>query len=184
MSRVRMNRWSVRRALPHLLVLVALVGIVTYGSRATHDGAQAVRYLATAPCRLDHGVCRVHPDADTSIALTVAPRPVPAGTPFVATAVVEGLTARSVELEFEGTDMNMGLFRQALAARSPGTFESDVTLPLCATGAMRWQARLIVRTESGTLVVPFDLTTGRQGDDGISLRGGARRHPSDQDRRA
>jgi predicted Na+-dependent transporter len=68
--------------------------------------------------------------------------------------------ARQVSIEFEGTDMNMGLFRQALSPLPAGGFAANVTLPVCATGAMRWHARLSVRTKTETLVAPFDLTTG------------------------
>lgn len=150
-----------RKFLPHVLIVVALAGIVTYGARRGPEGDGALRALATLPCRLDRGPCRVTLDAGAWFELTVAPRPVPTGTPFSVVLALQGVGARQVSIEFEGTDMNMGLFRQALSPLPAGGFKGSVTLPVCATGAMRWHARLIMRTETETLVAPFELVTGR-----------------------
>lgn len=155
-----MNARSTRRVLPHVLVVCALVGILVQGDRSVRQRDLPLRELSLPACRLDHVVCRAQPDPGVSIVLALAPRPVPAGTPFVASLQVEGVDALAVELEFEGVDMNMGLFRQTLDAQGKGRFESSVILPLCATGAMRWHARLLVRTADELLMLPFDLTTG------------------------
>lgn len=155
-----MNRPSVSQILPHLLIMAVLAGIVIDSRQPAPADESALRVLELAPCRLDRGTCRAQVAEGAWLDLSVAPRPVPAGTPFSASMRVHGLTVKSVELEFEGTDMNMGLFRQALSPQSAGDFSSDVTLPICATGAMRWHARLVVRTATGTLVAPFELTTG------------------------
>lgn len=155
-----MSRPSVSQMLPHLLIMAVLAGIVIESRWQEPVDESALRLLAVAPCRLDRGACRAQVGEGGWLDLSVAPRPVPAGTPFSASMRAHGLDVRAVELEFEGTDMNMGLFRQALSPQPAGDFSSDVTLPICATGVMRWHARLVVRTATGTLVAPFDLTTG------------------------
>ncbi len=155
-----MNRPAFRPLLPHVLIVAVLTGIVIFGNRQGPEGDAARRVLASPPCRLEQGPCRVALDAGGWLELTVAPRPVPAGTPFSATLALQGVGARQAVIEFEGTDMNMGLFRQTLSSLPAGGFAASVTLPVCATGAMRWHARLIMRTGTETLVVPFQLTTG------------------------
>lgn len=155
-----MKRPVFLQLLPHALIVAVLIAVVVSGARLGHDGDLALRVLSPPPCRLDRGPCRVALDAGAWLELTVAPRPVPAGTPFHAVLALQGVDARQVSIEFEGTDMNMGLFRQALSPLPAGGFAANVTLPVCATGAMRWHARLSVRTKTETLVAPFDLTTG------------------------
>lgn len=142
------------------MVVLLLIGIVVFGARQDRVDDAAPRVLASPPCRLDRGPCRVALDSGGWLELTVTPRPVPAGTPFVASLALSDVKVRQVELEFEGADMNMGLFRQVLAPLPTGGFEASVTLPVCATGAMRWQTRLVVRTAGKTLIAPFDLVTG------------------------
>lgn len=151
----------IRQSLPHVLIVALLIGIVIVGSRRDFMEEAVPRVLASPPCRLDSGPCRVALDRGGWLELTVTPRPVPAGTPFVASLALNDVDVRQVELEFEGTDMNMGLFRQVLAQRPTGGFAASVTLPICATGAMRWRTRLVVRTAGETLIAPFDLVTGR-----------------------
>lgn len=146
--------------MPHVLIAALLIGIVIAGSRRDSVEDAAPRVLASPPCRLDRGPCRVMLDRKGWLELTVSPRPVPAGTPFVASLALRDVDARRVALEFEGADMNMGLFRQVLAPLPAGGFAADVTLPVCATGAMRWRTRLVVRTAGETLIAPFDLVTG------------------------
>lgn len=163
----------IRQSLPHVLIVALLIGIVIVGSRRDFMEDAVPRMLASPPCRLDSGPCRVALDRGGWLELTVTPRPVPAGTPFVASLALSDVDLRQVELEFEGADMNMGLFRQVLAPRPTGGFEASVTLPICATGAMRWRTRLVVRTAGETLIAPFDLTTGHLPAEG-SARGDAR----------
>lgn len=155
-----MKRILIRPLIPHVVVVLLLVGIVIVGARRESGSAPTLRELATPLCRLDHGSCRAAIDAGRWIELTVEPRPVPAGTPFSALVVLHGIDARQVDLEFEGTDMNMGLFRQVLVRSPTGFFEARITLPVCATGAMRWKTRLLVHSADETLMAPFDLTTG------------------------
>jgi hypothetical protein len=150
----------IQQVLPHLLIVALLIGIVIAGSRRDFVGDAVPRVLATTPCRLDRGPCRVTFDRGDWLELTVTPRPVPAGTPFVASLALSDVGVRQAELEFEGADMNMGLFRQVLAPRPAGGLEASVTLPICATGAMRWRARLVVRTAGETLIASMDLITG------------------------
>lgn len=155
-----MNRPPLRQIIPHLLVVAVLAGIVIEGRRQGDTDAPALRVLSLPPCRLDLGSCRARVGESEWLDLSISPRPVPAGTPFSASLSTHGVTVRAVEIEFEGTDMNMGLFRQPLSPQADGHFRSSVTLPVCATGTMRWHARLVVRTATETLVAPFELTTG------------------------
>lgn len=150
------------RIFPHLLVLGALAGIVLMSDYLMLGADRPVREVHAPLCRPDQSPCHVQIEPGMSVVLTLSPQPVPAGSPFFATVMTEGIRVREVALEFEGADMNMGLFTQNLAARGADGrhFESSLTLPLCATGAMRWQARLVLRADHAAWNVPFQLTTG------------------------
>jgi hypothetical protein len=77
--------------------------------------------------------------------------------------VVEGAEASDVELDFRGVDMNMGLNRARLHGESDGVFEGEGMLPVCASGRMLWEARVLLQTERGLVAAPFRFWTTRPG---------------------
>jgi hypothetical protein len=56
--------------------------------------------------------------------------------------------------------MNMGFLRPVLVAEGGGRHAAEVVLPVCVTGAMEWQATLILESPGGRIAIPFRFRTG------------------------
>jgi hypothetical protein len=71
-----------------------------------------------------------------------------------------GFAPGRVEVDFAGIEMNMGLNRPELAARGGGRFAGQVTLPVCITGAMDWQATVLIETGGARIAIPYRFSSG------------------------
>jgi len=65
-----------------------------------------------------------------------------------------------VEVDFAGTAMNMGFNRPQLKRLASGRYEGQTTLPVCVSGAMEWQATVIVTAGDKVIAVPFRFDSG------------------------
>lgn len=90
------------------------------------------------------------------------PDPVPLAKAFPITVHLANITAKRVRVDFAGVSMNMGLNRNELTAQGDadlGRYQGQITLPVCITGAMDWQATVLVDTEHERVAAPWQLTT-------------------------
>ncbi|WP_018411651.1 hypothetical protein [Methyloversatilis thermotolerans] len=155
-----MDSMTFRSTLPHTLAVLALLAVVLLWPRAELRDSLPTRVVVPPPCRLERDRCRADIADGRQVLLSLMPRPVPAGTPFRALLQLRGFDAEEAALEFDGVDMSMGVYREALRRDASGQWSAAVTLPVCVTGAMRWNARLFVVTRSERLELPFRLQTG------------------------
>jgi len=81
--------------------------------------------------------------------------------PFTVLATL-GMDAdiRAMRLVLSGADMNMGTFNQTLVRDAAGFYQGDVVLPVCMSGAMRWQMDLIVEYDTEQVIAPFIFSVG------------------------
>ena len=47
-----------------------------------------------------------------------------------------------------------------LAARGAGSYTAEVTLPVCITGSMDWQATVLIETGGERVAIPYRFSTG------------------------
>jgi hypothetical protein len=87
-------------------------------------------------------------------------RPIPLVKPFAVEVATRGFSPARIEVDFAGIDMNMGLNRPQLQAGGDGRFVGEVTLPVCITGHMDWQATVLIETGSERIAVPYRFGTG------------------------
>lgn len=117
--------------------------------------------LTVAPdpaCNLQQQACAVDLPGGGRLTVEAGTRPIPLVKPFAWRVEMAG--ARQIEVDFAGVDMDMGFNRPMLQERQPGVFEADVTLPVCVTGTMLWQATVLVETDGARIAVPFRFVTG------------------------
>lgn len=101
--------------------------------------------LLTADCDIGQGPCRVTLADGRSGEFAITPRPVALMQPLALSWRDPALPATArISVEFDGTAMSMGFNRVNLQADAAGIFRGTAILPVCATGAMRWQAILRV----------------------------------------
>ena len=89
--------------------------------------------------------------------LSAAPRPIRPLQPLRLYVHLIGTQAETVEIDFDGVDMRMGLNRVRLARQSgvDGLYAGQGMLPVCVSGDMRWSATVLVATANGRVAAPF-----------------------------
>lgn len=110
-------------------------------------------------CRLDRQACSAALPGGGRVEMALAPRPVPTSGPMRVVVTVEGAQADTVEVSFQGVDMNMGLHRLQLTGAN-GRHVGETTLPVCVTGRMVWQATVLLAIGRRNITVPFRFESG------------------------
>jgi hypothetical protein len=124
------------------------------------------RVVASAPvdpgCDLRAGPCVGFLPGGGAVRLAIEPRTIPVLRPLGLTVRLDGVQARGVEVDFTGTDMNMGYNRVALRREAPGQWSGRGMLPVCVRDVMSWEARVLVDTGDGLVAAPFRFDTYRE----------------------
>lgn len=141
------------------LLLIGLVIVVGY-KLSPLLLPQADRSLPLVSCDLQQTVCDTALGDGGRLQLDVGTRPMPLVQPFEVRLQVDGLAAKSVELDFSGVDMNMGVNRLGLQSLGNGRFVGSASLPICVTGQMLWQLLVVIQTDRERLAVPYRFVTG------------------------
>lgn len=142
------------------VLLIALVVVVGYKlSPLLLPKADVVVHPDPA-CNLQHGPCRVKLPDGGSVELAMGTLPIPLVKPFPATVTTEGFSPSRVEVDFAGVDMNMGYNRPLFEHRGNGRHVAEVTLPVCITGQMDWQATVLIEAGSRRIAIPFRFASG------------------------
>lgn len=119
--------------------------------------------VAIAPlvpsCDLRQGPCTGSLPEGGKVRFEIEPRSLPVLQPLALSVRIEGLGARAVEVDFAGTDMNMGYNRVQLEAGGSDHWQGQVTLPICVRNRMNWEAKVLLTTDLGLMAVPFRFAT-------------------------
>ena len=116
---------------------------------------------ATNDCDLRISACEASFKDGRSMRLDIEPRGLPSSQPLRATVDTHGFDADTVAIEFSGVDMNMGLIRNELAARSDRVFSGDTILPVCIRRSMVWRATVTAAGPGGIHKATFDFEVRR-----------------------
>ncbi len=142
------------------LELIALVVIVGYKLSPMLLPKADVTVQPDPVCNLQREACSVALPSGGKIQLTMGTRPVPLVKPFEVQVTTTGLSPSRVEIDFAGVDMNMGMNRPQLTERGTGNYTAEVTLPVCITGQMDWQATVLLESGNERIAIPYRFSTG------------------------
>jgi hypothetical protein len=142
------------------LELIALVVVVGYKLSPMLLPKADVTIQPDPVCNLQREACSVFLPSGGKVLLSMGTRPVPLVKPFEVQVTTSGFSPARVEVDFAGIDMNMGFNRPQLAARGEGRYAAEVTLPVCITGHMDWQATVLVETGGERVAIPYRFATG------------------------
>ncbi len=121
------------------------------------------RVIAVAPlvpdCNLRQGACTGHLPEGGKVMFEIEPRSIPLLLPLTLEVRIQDHEATSVEVDFAGTDMNMGYNRVRLNAVGPGTWRGQAILPVCVRNRMTWEAKVLLATDLGLMAAPFRFDT-------------------------
>ena len=142
------------------ILLIALVVVVGYKLSPLLLPKSDVVVQPDPACDLQRGPCHVALPAGGSVELNMGTLPIPLARPFEVRIATEGLTPARVEVDFAGVDMNMGYNRPRLADQGNGVYAAEVTLPVCISGRMEWQATVLIEAGGQRIAIPWRFTTG------------------------
>jgi hypothetical protein len=142
------------------LLLIALVVVVGYKLSPILMPRADLTVQPDPACDLRRQSCAVALPGGGRVEVGSSVRPIPLVKPFEVMIEVQGVAPRRVEVDFAGIEMNMGLIRPLLAERAPGRYAAEVTLPVCITGQMEWQATVLLETAGERIAIPFRFQTG------------------------
>ncbi|HEX6734722.1 MAG TPA: hypothetical protein VF096_07900 [Azonexus sp.] len=142
------------------VALLALVVVVGYKLSPLLLPKSDLVLQPDPACDLQRGPCRVALPDGGSVELAMGTRPIPLVRPFEARVTTQGFTPSRVEVDFTGINMNMGYNRPHFAARGNGLYVAEVTLPVCISGYMEWQATVLVEAGSRRIAIPFRFASG------------------------
>ncbi|AXS79609.1 hypothetical protein [Dechloromonas sp. HYN0024] len=141
------------------LELIALIVVVGYKLSPMLLPKADVTVQPDPVCSLQRQACSVALPSGGTVSLAMGTRPVPLVKPFEVEVTTTGFSPTRVEVDFAGTEMNMGLNRPLLADRGAGRHVAEVTLPVCITGQMDWQATVLIETGSERVAIPYRFST-------------------------
>lgn len=141
-------------------LLIALVVVVGYKLSPILLPKSDVTVFPDARCDLHKEDCAVVLPDGGRLELSFGTRPIPLAKAFRAAVKVSGSTAQSVLIDFDGVEMKMGLNRPQLTDQGGGLFAGEVTLPVCITGAMEWQATVLLETAGQSMAIPYRFISG------------------------
>ncbi len=138
-----------------ILLAIALIGVVTWKLQPKSDVA-----IPMSTCNLNLQSCAANLPGGGSIEFSIEPRPIPVVRPLALRVAFKGIEPEKVEVDFAGTAMNMGFNRPQLKRAASGGYEGQTTLPVCVSGAMEWQATVIVTVGDKVIALPFRFDSG------------------------
>ncbi len=144
-----------------LLLGLALLGVSGYKLAALLSPKTDVT-LSLSTCRLGERACVTTLPGGGQIEFSIEPRPIPVLKALQLQATFRGSEVRKVDVDFAGSEMQMGYNRQPLERQdgSSQRFTGRAMLPVCSTGSMAWQATVLVDTGKSVVAVPFPFVTG------------------------
>lgn len=144
------------------LLALALVAVVGYKLSPVLLPKADITVQPPAACDLQQNPCEASLPGGGTLRFAISPRPIPMVAPLALEVALRGREASKVEVDFTGVSMNMGLNRPQLQAAGDGRYTGQGTLPVCVTGAMDWQATVLVESGRERIAVPFRFASRHQ----------------------
>jgi hypothetical protein len=147
-----------------LVLLFAAISFVALYKTWPIFFPQAVLKAAVDPsCDLRAGACETRLKDGASVSFSIEPSDIPVVKPLQLSVTLVGLSAKSIEVDFSGVDMNMGFNRTKLSSAGDGIFSGQGMLPVCVWDAMEWEAQVLIDSQKGLISVPYRFITVRPG---------------------
>lgn len=110
-------------------------------------------------CDLRSSVCTSALPDGGKVGFSINPNTIPILRPLKLQVKTEGVDVSSVEVDFIGIGMEMGYNRPKLEAKDKSQFSGKAILPVCVRSKMDWEARVLLKTKKGVIMVPFRFFT-------------------------
>ena len=114
----------------------------------------AEQTLPATACNPGTKVCITPLPGGGQLELTIDPHPIRPLQTLQLQVNFSQFDAENVSIDFQGSQMDMGLNRPQLAG-SHGRYSGQTLLPVCITGTMEWKATVLLGNGRKTLAIPF-----------------------------
>lgn len=143
------------------ILILSLIGVLVYKTWPVLF-PQLVAVAAPDPdCDLRAGPCSGVLPGGGRIGFRIEPDDIPVLQPLMLSVRLDGLDVQGVEVDFAGTDMNMGYNRVPLQRDVTGLWQGQGILPVCVRNVMHWEATVLLKTPDGLMAAPFRFDTYR-----------------------
>jgi hypothetical protein len=110
-------------------------------------------------CDLHEGPCKITLEDGTSFNLEVYPKDIPLMKPVTFKITSENYNKDIISIDVYAKNMNMGTQVIKLKKTSDNNYESNVILPTCIRGNMKWNADIIIDKLSHRVGAKFKFKT-------------------------
>ena len=142
-------------------IMAIALGVVVYDTLPLLYPKALMLAPMDPACDLRAGPCTARFASGGIVRFGIAPRDIPVLKPLRLEIELEDLEPKGVEVDFAGTDMNMGYNRVHLERVATDRYLGEGMLPVCVRNRMTWEAKVMVETSEGYLVAPFRFHTFR-----------------------
>ena len=145
-----------------IVIVLALACVITAGYKfAAKWHASEGTTLPPSSCDPSVQECWISLPQGGRLRLSIEPRPIRPLQKLSLGVSMEGQSASTVAIDFDGVDMSMGYNRPVLSG-SDGHFSGETILPVCITGKMKWKATVLISTEREQIAAPFHFEIAGQ----------------------
>lgn len=146
------------------VLVLAILLAVSYKLKDILKPNVAVTVALDESCDLRAGECISELPGGGKVSLSINPNDIPILRPLALQVKTEGVEVSTVEVDFIGIGMEMGYNRSKLEASqdsSKNQFTGKAILPVCVRSKMDWEARVLLKTDEGLVMVPFRFFTNK-----------------------
>ncbi|WP_456405093.1 hypothetical protein [Thiolapillus sp.] len=141
-----------------IILIAAVLGGVAFYYRDYFEPGPA-QMLPLSDCDLHDGPCRSELPGGGWVEFSILPASIPLTQPLRLQVRVEGVEVDRTEVDFSGVSMNMGYNRPRLEKTAEGHFEGEGLLPVCIRQRMDWEAKLMLHSSDGLIIIPHRFET-------------------------
>lgn len=141
------------------ILVLALLLAVSYKLKDILKPSVTSTAALNESCDLRKGSCTSELPGGGKVSLSINPNDIPILRPLKLNVTIDGVEASTVEVDFIGIGMEMGYNRPKLSAVDKVNFKGEAILPVCVRSKMDWEARVLLKTDSGTIMAPFRFFT-------------------------
>ncbi len=151
-----------RKWLMPLLLILITAGIagLSFYFKDYFKPKNAIELALDPSCDLHQGPCALSLPGGGQMRFSITPKSIPLTQPLSLEVATSGNpVVNAVEVDFSGVNMNMGYNRPRLKRVEEGLFRGEGLLPVCIRRRMDWRAKVMLHTDQGVYIVPFEFET-------------------------
>ncbi len=146
------------------MLVLAILLVVSYKLKDILEPNVAVTVALDESCDLRAGACISELPSGGKVSLSINPNDIPILRPLTLQVKTEGVETTNVEVDFIGIGMEMGYNRSKLEVdqgANKNQYTGKAILPVCVRSKMDWEARVLLTTDEGLVMVPFRFFTNK-----------------------